>query len=213
MEYRIKMKYFWLIIFIIASCGISNSKYHDQSNNNSHDTSLGKYVQDFQHQFVGHYTVSSPVFDELLQTSLDSCQSIVGCGIVEYVFLGIDLETIEIESLRRPLSKLAAVSFVSNSEVASFYIDETLCFIDKQQLNNSNYFTNIQKLDKLELSEEPFKYECLDIESEGEVYNTLVTFRFLNQGGNFILDYHSVFIDCGDVDLSKELENRGLFGG
>ncbi len=163
--------------------------------------------------YIEHYQVSSPIMTEIIETTIDSCQSRIGCDMVEYLFVKVGKTSrlsIQVETLRKPLHKINSIYKNDSSQAVSFYIGKTLCFADKKILYSSGIFHDIKKNDSLDLSNQSFVYNCLDIEANGEIYHTLITFSYTIKNGKVVLEDHSIFIDAGDVDLSKELKKRGI---
>lgn len=184
-----------LIVYLISTCGTSHNNV-DQ-----------KYIEQYQ--------VISPILAKTIEATIDSCQSRIGCDIIEHLFINVDTSpeiSLQLESLRKPLHKLSSIYNNDSSQVICFYIGKTLCFVDKKALYLSGIFHDFIKVDRIDLSNQSFEYNCLDIEVNGEIYNTLITFRYSINNGEVVLENHSIFIDAGEVDISGALKKRGISG-
>ncbi len=85
-----------------------------------------------------------------------------------------------------------------------------MCFAEKDALFSSGLIIDYKKLDHINLNDISFEYNCLDIIEKGEIYNVLVDFDYHIENGEVSLEYHSIFIDSGDVDMSEALKKRGI---
>lgn len=176
-------------------------------------SSLGILHPNFSQESIEHYKVSSPLMTVIIESTIDSCQNIIKCDKVEYLFVKVKITselTIQVESIRKPLYKLNSIYQNDSSQAVSFYIGKTLCFADKKVLLFSGIFQDFKKIDCIDLSNQSFEYDCLDIDISGKIYNTLITFSYIIENEEVVLENHSIFIDGGDVDLYEELKKRGI---
>ena len=186
------MNILWIVVLTL-SCGISKSSTNQK--------------------YVDYYQVLSPTLSKIVARTIDSCQSRIRCDKVEFLFLRLEKTSkhlVQVESLRKPLLKLNSIFKKDSSQVIAFHIDETLCLADKKLLISSGILNHYKEFDKISLSSLTFKYNCLDIESNGDVYNTLIRFNYFIKDDEIRLNNHSIFIDSGDADISETLKKRGI---
>jgi hypothetical protein len=177
-------------------------------------SSCGVFKPITQNTYIEHYQVSSSLLTEIVETTIDSCESRMRCNKVEYLFLQLETTTsgysVQVESIRKPLYKLSSIFQKDSSDVISFYIGETLFLTDKEVLLSSGILNDFKISDRMDLSNLSFEYNCLDVESKEEVYNTLIRFTYSIKDEMILLEDHSIFIDSGDVDLTEVLNELGI---
>ncbi len=163
---------------------------------------------------VEHFEISSNILNEVVKLTIEDCQTKIKCDKVEYLYIEIDttdgLTVVSLDTVRKRLNSDPLIFELKRFEIVSFYIGKTLCFSDRSVLSIPKLFESIKKSDSLNLADYPFKYSCLDIESEGEIYHTLIYSEFILKKGEIKSQIHTTYIDCGDADISKALEERGI---
>ncbi|MEO1518753.1 MAG: hypothetical protein AAFV95_27310 [Bacteroidota bacterium] len=164
---------------------------------------------------INHYQVSSEILESVVNSTIDACKKKMKCDQIEYLYVEIDTTlnwSIQVKTIRRPLDKQFSIfqkELASN--VASFYIGKTMCFVKKDVLSLSRLFESVVQVQPVQLSGLAFTYHCLDIPYKEKVYNTLIAFDYaLDLADHVTLRNQSIFIDAGDVDISEALEKRGI---